>query len=49
MKTITAGTAISVRTSEPIDVQKSDGQELSGTVCQDVLAENGDIAIPRGS
>lgn len=49
MKPITAGTAISVRTSEPIDVQKSDGQELSGTVCQDVLAENGDIAIPRGS
>jgi hypothetical protein len=49
MKTIALGTSISVRNNETIDVQKSDGREFSGAVYQDVLDENGDIAIPRGS
>ena len=49
MKTIGAGTSISVRNNETIDVQKSDGREFSGAVYQDVLDENGDVAIPRGS
>jgi Protein of unknown function (DUF3011) len=49
MKTIAVGTSISVRNNETIDVQKSDGREFSGAVYQDVLDENGDVAIPRGS
>jgi hypothetical protein len=49
MKTIAVGTSISVRNNEMIDVQKSDGREFSGAVYQDVLDENGDVAIPRGS
>jgi hypothetical protein len=49
MKTIAAGTGISVRNSETIDVMKSDGRVFSGVVDQDVLDENGDTAIPRGS
>jgi hypothetical protein len=49
MKTIGAGTNISVQNNETIDVQKSDGREFSGAVYQDVLDENGDVAIPRGS
>jgi len=48
-KTIAAGTAISVRTGELIDVLKSDGNLFSGAVDQDVLDESGDIAIPKGS
>jgi hypothetical protein len=48
-KTIAAGTAISVRTSERIDVLKSDGHVFSGAVDQNVLDESGDIAIPKGS
>jgi hypothetical protein len=49
MITIAAGTSISVRNNETIDVLKSDGREFSGAVYQDVLDENGDVAIPRGS
>jgi hypothetical protein len=49
MKTVGAGTSISVRNNETIDVQKSDGREFSGAVYQDVLDENGHVAIPRGS
>lgn len=48
-QTIGAGTRISVRNSETIDVQKSAGQEFSGAVYLDVLDESGHIAIPRGS
>jgi DUF3011 family protein len=48
-KMIAAGTAISVRTSELIDVLKSDGHVFSGAVDQNVLDETGDIAIPKGS
>jgi hypothetical protein len=48
-KTIAVGTSISVRNNETIDVQKSGGREFSGAVSQDVLDENGDVAIPRGS
>jgi hypothetical protein len=32
-----------------IDVRKSDSRAFSGVVDQDVLDENGDVAIPRGS
>jgi len=49
MKTIAVGTGISVRNNETIDVQKSDGRQFSGAVYQDVLDENGNVAIPRGS
>jgi hypothetical protein len=49
MKTIAAGAGILVRNSETIDVGKSDGRVFSGVVDQDVLDENGDLAIPRGS
>ncbi len=49
MKTIAVGTSILVRNNETIDIQKSDGREFSGAVSQDVLDENGDVAIPRGS
>ena len=49
MRTIGAGTSISVRNNEAIDVEKSDGRVFSGAVYQDVIDENGDVAIPRGS
>jgi hypothetical protein len=49
VKTIAAGTSILVRNSETIDVMKSDGRVFSGVVDQDVLDENGDVTIPRGS
>lgn len=49
MRTIGAGTSISVRNNEAIDVEKSDGRVFSGAVYQDVVDENGDVAIPKGS
>lgn len=49
VKTVAAGTTISVRNSETIDVMKSDGQVFAGVVDQDVLDETGDVTIPRGS
>ena len=48
-RTIGAGTSISVRNNETINVRKSDGRVFSGVVYQDVIDENGNIAIPRGS
>lgn len=47
--TIRAGANISVQTNETIDVRNSDGRVFGGVVYQDVLDENRNIAIPRGS
>ncbi len=47
--TIGSGTSISVRTSERIDVKKSDGRVFTGVVDQDVRDANSRVAIPRGS
>jgi hypothetical protein len=46
---ISAGTSIVVRTNEYIDVRNSDGRVFSGVVYQDVLDDNRNVAIPRGS
>ena len=48
-RTIGAGTSISVRTNEAIDVKKSDGRVFSGVVDQDVTDASGAVAIPKGS
>src|SRR5262245_48152670 len=45
---IDAGTTITVRTNESIDVDESDGRVFTGTVAQDVT-NGGNIIIPRGS
>ena len=47
--TVGTGTIISVRTSERIDVKKSDGRVFTGVVDQDVRDANDNVAIPRGS
>jgi len=49
MRMIGAGTSVSVRNNEAINVRSSDGRVFSGFVYQDVIDENGDVAIPRGS
>jgi hypothetical protein len=46
---IDAGSSISVRTNEAIDVRRSDGRVFSGAVDQDVINADGSLAIPRGS
>ena len=47
--TIDSGTTLAVRTNESIDVRAADGLVFLGTVDQDVLDTNGEVAIPRGS
>ena len=49
VRTIGAGTSISVRTNEAIDVKKSDGRVFTGVVDQDVTDASGNVAIARGS
>lgn len=49
VKSIGTGTNISLRTSDTIDAKKSDGRVYNGSVDQNVMDANGDIAIPRGS
>lgn len=49
VETIRAGASIVVRTNEYIDVRNSDGRVFSGVVYQDVLDDNRNVAIPRGS
>lgn len=49
VRTIGAGTSISVRTNETINVKASDGRVFTGVVDQDVTDANGAVAIPRGS
>src|SRR5205807_8465996 len=46
---LTSGTTIAVRTSQPIDVNRADGQVFTGVVDQDVFDTTGRLAIPRGS
>ena len=47
--TIGTGTSITVRTSEKINVKKSDGRIFAGVVDQDVRDGNNRVAIPKGS
>jgi outer membrane lipoprotein SlyB len=49
VRSIEAGTTVSVRTNETINVNDSDGQIFSGVVDRDVQNRNGAVAIPRGS
>lgn len=43
------GTAIAVRTNEPINSARTDYRVYYATVDQDVRGDNGRLAIPRGS
>jgi hypothetical protein len=47
--TIDADTMLKVRTTEAIDVKSADGLVYTGTVDEDVLDRNGEVAIPEGS
>jgi len=47
--TIAAGASVAVRTSQAIDVKKSDGSVFRGVVDQDVTDDQGRVSIPRGS
>ena len=47
--TIDAETMLKVRTSQAIDVKSADGLIYKGTIEEDVLDRNGDVAIPEGS
>ena len=50
MTRIEPGTQVLVRTTEPIDVNRSDNRVYPhGRVDQDVRGENGRLAIPRGA
>src|SRR5688500_10831352 len=46
---IDAETMLKVRTNEAIDVKAADGLIFTGTIEEDVLDRNGDVAIPQGS
>jgi hypothetical protein len=46
---INPGATVAVRTSEPISVNTADGRVFTGVVDQDLIDENGRLAIPRGS
>jgi len=46
---IDAETMLKVRTNEAIDVKAADGLIFTGTIEEDVLDRNGDVAIPEGS
>src|SRR5687767_11943714 len=46
---IDAGTTISVRTNEDINVNDDDGRVFSGAIDKDVLSRTGNVAIPKGS
>ena len=47
--TIDAETMFKVRTTQAIDVKTADGLIFTGTVEEDVLDRNGDVAVPAGS
>ena len=47
--TIEVDTTLLVRTTEAIDVKTADGLVFTGTIEEDVLDRNGDVAIPQGS
>src|SRR5687767_9847892 len=46
---IDADTTLKVRTAEAIDVKSADGLIFTGTIDEDVLDRNGEVAIPEGS
>ncbi len=46
---IEPGTSLFVRTTEPIDVERSDDRVFRGVVERDVRGDNGRLAIPRGA
>jgi hypothetical protein len=46
---IEPGTAVVVRTNRFISSERSDGRVYDGTVDQDVIGQNGRLAIPRGA
>ena len=47
--TIDADTTLKVTTNEAIDVKTADGLIYNGTIAEDVLDRNGEVAIPEGS
>ena len=47
--TIDADTMLVVRTTEAIDVKSADGLVFRGTIEEDVLDRNGEVAVPEGS
>ena len=47
--TIDADTMLKVRTTNAIDVKTADGLVFTGTIDEDVLDRNGEVAIPEGS
>src|SRR5688572_33295791 len=47
--TIEVDTTLLVRTTEAIDVKTADGLVFTGTIEEDVLDRNGDVAIAEGS
>ena len=49
MTRIEPGTVISVRTNRFISSNRADGRIFTGTVSQDVVGGNGQLAIPQGS
>lgn len=46
---IEPGTTMTVRTNERISEARADGRVFTGTVDEDVLGSQGQVAIPRGS
>jgi hypothetical protein len=49
MTRIEPGTVIPVRTTDRITTDRADGRIFTGSVDQDVMGSNGQLAIPRGS
>ncbi len=47
--TIDADTTFVVRTTQAIDVKNADGLVFTGTIEEDVLDRNGEVAVPEGS
>lgn len=49
-ETIPSGTRVDVRTNDTIDVRdQADGRVFTGSVASDVMSNNGQVLIPRGS
>lgn len=46
---IEPGTVVPVRTNQYISSERADGRIFTGTVSQDVMGSNGQLAIPQGS
>src|SRR5690349_17564291 len=49
-QTIASGTRVDVRTSETIDTRdRTDGRVYTGTMANDVVGQDGNVVIARGS